>query len=217
MEAPPRAVGAGAQVSRRAQCSRQIFIGVERRGSQENKPEVTTAQAGTEPLSLDPSSQQHPACFPPARLVCCHCTSPRTQVQVEATQDRAAKSRAATPCPGLGSPPRPQTGRDWDISTPTRVTKAALSPDQLCHTAPWQCQPTPCRGEAWMSTLEGCSVHHHHPQNPEEVQLFHGCDSKLQAVGLHSSEEGAQTVLWSPVQGSRETDESCFCRHSKAA
>lgn len=118
--------------------------------------EVTTAQAGTEPLSIDPSSQQHPACFPPARFVCCHCTSPRTQVQVGASQNRAAKSRAATPCPGLGSHPRPQIGRAWDIPAPTRVTKAALSPGQLCHTAPWLCQSTLCRGEAWMSTLEGC-------------------------------------------------------------
>lgn len=119
---------------------------------------MTTALAGTEPLSIDPSSQRHPACFPPARLVCCHCTSPRTQVQVGASQDRAAKSRAAIPCPGLGSHPRPWTGRTWDISTLTRVTKAALSPGQLCHTAPWQCQPTLCRGGAWMFTLQGCST-----------------------------------------------------------
>lgn len=136
-------------------------------------------------MSIDPSSQQHPACFPPARLVCCHCTSPRTQVQVGTSQDRAAKSRAATPCLGLGSHPRPQMGRAWDIPAPTRVTKAALSSGHGSAKSPSAGEKPGCL--PW----RGAGVHHH-LQSPEEPQLLHGCDSKLQAVGLHSSEEGDQ-------------------------
>lgn len=148
---------------------------------------MTTAQAGTEPLSTDPSSQQHPACFPPARFVCCHCTFPRTQVQVGASQNTAAKSRAATTCSGLGSHPRAQTGRAWDIPAPTRVTKATLSPGQLHGSA----NPPSAGEKPGCLPWRGAGVHHH-LQSPEEPQLLHCCVSKLQAVGLHSSEEGAQ-------------------------